>query len=259
MSLQVSNEAKKKEPKVITARTFLQIARDFTRPLDALREAVSNSVDAKATKIYVKVWEDQKEPGGELVIEISDNGEGMNERGLEAFFNLGDSTRVGDDGTKLEGSIGEKGHGTKTYFNSRQIEVYTATKDGKSIYAVMDEPLRDLLQLKPLEYLCDLNPNFHIQQGTQVIIRGFNQNVKRDFSHRILLDYMLWFTKFADFSWLFEVPEVQNRDESAHYKKGPRIYLHGLGYDGEWEEVGFGHYFPPECVKMSELKAKNTN
>ncbi len=103
-----------KTPTVVAARTFLQIAKDFTRALDAIREAISNAIDAHATKIWLRVWEDKKMPGGELVIEIRDDGDGMDEAALEAFFNLGDSTRVADDGTKLKGYIGEKGHGTKT-------------------------------------------------------------------------------------------------------------------------------------------------
>ena len=104
-------KSRNKTPKVIAARTFLQIARDFTRPLDAIREAISNALDAHARNIHLKITEDKTMPGGELIIEIQDNGDGMNENGLDAFFNLGDSTRVGDDGLKLGDFIGEKGHG----------------------------------------------------------------------------------------------------------------------------------------------------
>ena len=109
-----ATETLRKEPTVVAARTFFQIAKDFTQPLDVIREAISNAIDAKASEIYISVWEDKKMPGGEIVIEIQDNGEGMDEKGIEAFFNLGDSTRIDSDGAKLESYIGEKGHGTKT-------------------------------------------------------------------------------------------------------------------------------------------------
>lgn len=247
------------EAHVIEARTFLQIARDFTRPLDAIREAISNAIDEHATEIYIKAWEDKKMPGGELVLEISDNGDGMDERGLKAFFNLGDSTHVSEDGTKLGDYIGEKGHGTKTYFNSRQIELFTTSKSGGHFYAVMDEPLKNLLHMKVPPYLYDPNPTSPIPQGTKIIIRGFNQNVKSDFAHRVLLDHIIWLTKFADFGWLFEASRPKRREDSQAYKVGRKLYLHGLGYDDEWEEIGFGHHFPKECTTIGELKKKSAS
>src|SRR4030043_232669 len=185
-----------KRPKVIEERAYLNIARDFTRPLDAMREAISNAMDFHATEVRIKVWENKKMPGGELVIEVQDNGDGMEEASLEAFFNLGDSTHIDEDGTKLEDSIGEKGHGTKTYFNSRQIEVFTTSKSGKTLYALMDEPLKELLQRRLPPYDYDANPTSRLPKGTKAIIRGFNQDVKRDFSHRVLKDHIMWFTKF---------------------------------------------------------------
>jgi len=246
-----------KYPEVKEARTFLQIARDFTRPLDSVREAISNAIDAHATEIHIKVWEDEKMPGGELVIEIEDNGDGMEEEGLEAFFNLGDTTRVSEDGTRLQDYIGEKGHGTKTYFNSRQIEVFTKLKTGSKFYAIMDEPLKELLHMRKPPYLCDPNPSLDMPQGTKVVIGGFNQNVKRDFAHRILRDHIMWFTKFADFSWVFEEGHPQTREESHSFAKGPKLYLHGLGYDKDWEELRYGQFFPTESTKLSVLKKKN--
>lgn len=243
-------------PTVVAERAFLNVVRDFTRPLDAIREAISNALDFHADRVYIKVWEDKKMPGGELVIEIEDNGDGMEVIGLEAFFNLADSTHIAEDGTKLEESVGEKGHGTKTYFNSRQIEVFTKSKSEKSLYALMDEPLKELLQRRVPPYDYDTNPGFSIARGTKVIIKGFNQSVKRNFSHRVLKDHIMWLTKFADFSWVFESSKPKTREDSSAYQKGPRLFLHGLGYDEEWEEIGFGHVFPAEQMSMNELKKR---
>jgi len=194
-------------PQVNKIRTFLQIARDFTKPFDAVREAISNAMDAGAKRIYISAWEDLKMPGGELVIEIEDDGEGMNEESLLKFFNLGDSTRVDEVGQRAKGFIGEKGHGTKTYFNSREIEVFTKIIEEDKFYAVMDNPLMNLLQHQEPMYEYEKNPSLEIKKGTKIIIRGFNNNVKRDFSHSLLKDRIQWFTAFADFSWILEAKQ----------------------------------------------------
>jgi len=255
----LSEGYKPKVPKVVAARTFLQIARDFTWPLDAIREAVSNAIDAHATEIRVRAWEDEKMPGGELVIEVQDNGDGMDELGLEAFFNLGDSTRVMPDGTREAGYIGEKGHGTKTYFNSRQIEVFTTSKDGRHYYALMDEPLRHLLNATVPPYDFDPQPTATVPKGTKIVIRGFNRDVKRDFVRRILKDHVTWFTKCATVEWIFEAGRPRSPEQAQLCKAGPRLYLHGLGYEGTWDEIPFGHYFPPECTSITDLKNKDQN
>ena len=80
-------------PTVDQAREFLEIANDFANPLDIVREAISNSYDAKATEI--NIFFDTIEKYGELVLKIviQDDGEGMNRESLQAFFDLGNSTR----------------------------------------------------------------------------------------------------------------------------------------------------------------------
>lgn len=233
-------------PEVNKIRTFLQIAKDFTKPFDAIREAISNAMDAKAKNIYISAWEDLKMPGGELVIEVVDDGEGMTEDSLKKFFNLGDSTRVDNEGIKVKGYIGDKGHGTKTYFNSREIEVFTRTADGDQFYAVMYNPLLNLLQNKEPMYEYEKNPSMEIKRGTKVIIRGFNQNVKRDFSHNLLRDRMQWFTAFSDFSWVFEEKKPKQREDSQKYANGPKLYLHGL-------DRNFGHDWPSVSAVQKEL------
>ncbi len=246
-------------PQVNKIRTFLQIAKDFTKPFDAIREAISNAMDARAKNIYISAWEDLKMPGGELVIEVVDDGEGMTEEDLKKFFNLGDSARVDNEGIKAKGYIGEKGHGTKTYFNSREIEIFTKATDGDKFYAVMDNPLMNLLQNKEPMYEYEKNPSMEIKKGTKVVVRGFNQNVKRDFSHNLLKDRIQWFTAFSDFSWVSEEKKPRQCEDSQKYASGPKLYLHGLGFEWDWDEVGYGHEFPVECTKMSELKKKNEN
>jgi len=113
------------KPEVNEASEFLEISSDFGDPKEIIREAISNSFDAKATEIHISAVIDKSVGEDELVITISDNGEGMGEEELKYFFGLGFTNRKKLDklGKKITEAIGEKGHGTKIYFNSRRIEV----------------------------------------------------------------------------------------------------------------------------------------
>src|SRR5438105_12303214 len=91
-------------PRVNEAREFLEIAKDFKDPREIIREALSNSWDAGASKATLK-FSLIHIPGTrrkKIMVEISDDGEGMNavprEAGkpseIESFFNLGDSHKA---------------------------------------------------------------------------------------------------------------------------------------------------------------------
>ena len=107
---------------VNAANVYRNIITNFSDPLEFVREAISNSIDAAATKLSVFI--DQLiGPTGqpEIRITIKDDGNGMDEARLKRFFNLGDSEKsavkndADDEGERL---IGEKGFGTKIYLNS---------------------------------------------------------------------------------------------------------------------------------------------
>jgi len=101
-------------PRVNEAREFIEIAKDFKRPQEILREALSNAWDANASTINVTIEGAKAATGSKgrkkqmLNITLQDDGDGMNQTELGYFFNLGDSH-------KPTGSIGTKGHGTKIY------------------------------------------------------------------------------------------------------------------------------------------------
>lgn len=235
-------------PEVDAAAEFLEIVSDFRDPRDAVREAISNAFDAGANTISVQVRIEKFEGDDELVLEFEDDGAGMileagaesDTPNIKAFFDLGRSTwRAG------ERYIGKKGHGTKTYFNCRQIEVYT-WRDGKEIYALMDSPKRFLSegQVPPYKYEETSAPKD--KHGTRIVMRGYNRNVTRGFSHRELRDFILWFTKFGSVE--LELGQVKNRDK--------KLRLTGLGRDEE-EVLEFGHIFPPENYNLRELKRED--
>ncbi|MBP0049062.1 ATP-binding protein [Marinobacterium sp. AK62] len=220
-------------PAVDETQEFIEIANDFSNPLDLVREAISNSYDAKASKI--KICFDVVKKYGESVlkIEISDNGAGMTSEQLQNFFDLGNSTRRDD----IE-SIGEKGHGTKVYFNSEKIEVETS--DGSNgLHATMDSPFRKLFDREiPVAHVVSKEG---VKKGTKIVVWGYNNNRRDKFTHDILKDYISWFTKHGS---------VEN--QFFDFKTPVTLELKGLGEE-EFETIQQGHYFPEDSKDINKL------
>src|SRR5258707_13834868 len=119
------------KPKVNEVKEFIEIANDFSNPLDLVREAISNVFDAFATRIQILFSTISERGEDVLLIELLDNGEGMVEEGLQSFFDLGNSLRRDNPNT-----IGEEGLGPKVYFNSKHLEART-TRTGIAFHALM--------------------------------------------------------------------------------------------------------------------------
>jgi Histidine kinase-, DNA gyrase B-, and HSP90-like ATPase len=235
-------------PQVDPASEFFEIASDFRDPRDAIREAVSNAFDAKATNISIDVQMRPHKGEDELVLQIEDDGQGMNATGLdgstptlEAFFSLGHSTRRGDPE-----AIGMKGHGTKTYFNSRSIEV-TTWREGSETYAVMEDPRSHLAQrqLPPYDYETKPEPS-GMRTGTRIVVSGYNRNQTKGPSHEELRDFVLWWTKFGSVEKEFGL--LTNATK--------KLSLGGLGRQ-ILETVDFGHKFPLENFDIKKLRQKD--
>lgn len=224
------------EPKVDSAQEFIEIALDFSNPLDLVREAISNAFDAEADNIVLEFSVIQEYGEKVLKIEIEDNGTGMDEKGLASFFDLGNSLRRGD-----ENSIGEKGHGTKVLFNSRKIEVITV-KDEKKYHAVMNEPSRELFERRIPKVKVTIDDDETVPSGTSICIWGYNNNRRDKFTHDQLKDYILWFTKFGSIEREFGI------------EKNSNVKLKFKGIDRrDFEELEYGHVFPKESKKVSDL------
>lgn len=226
-------------PKVDETQEFIEIANDFSNPLDLVREAISNSFDAKAKNIAIS-FEVVKEFGEKLLkITLEDDGTGMDKNGLQSFFDLGNSLSRGK-----EENIGEKGHGTKVYFNSSKIEVETSN-NGAAYHAVMDEPIKKLFNREiPEVDVKSISSNG--RDGTKIIIYGYNNNRRDKFTHDNLKDFIFWFTKFGSFEK--ELGIEKNKDVSLRLK--------GLGRK-EFEEISFGHPFPDESASVDKLFEKH--
>lgn len=232
-------------PEVKPAAEFLEICNDFTEPREIAREAVSNAFDAGATVIKITVHIDRTHGIDELVTTFVDDGHGMDQMAFKAFFSLGASTRRVMDarGFKSSGAIGEKGHGTKIYFNSRRIEVKTI-KDGEMVCGTMEDPHQKLQrgEMPLVEY--SVQPTT-APNGTHVEVRGYNNNSQAGFGHAALKDYILWFTKFGSCEHLLGRNSFDN----------VVLHLTGLGYtDSESERLTFGHPFPHENTNLAALK-----
>ena len=160
-------------PKVDSAQEFMEIAFDFSNPLDLVREAISNAFDAKAKEIGLDFSVINEYGEKILKITLTDDGTGMDQEGITSFFDLGNSLRRDDENT-----IGEKGHGTKVYFNSAKIEVRTF-KNGKEYIATMLNPNKQLHDRVIPEVTVNVLDNTENNKGTKITIWGYNNN-RRD-------------------------------------------------------------------------------
>jgi len=223
-------------PTVDEAQEFIEIATDFSNPLDIVREAISNAFDAKAKLIDISF--DVIKEYGESVLQIrlEDNGEGMDKGGLQAFFDLGNSLHRNDPD-----SIGEKGHGTKVYFNSTHIHVET-TNNGITYKATMEDPFRKLFDREIPSVSATEESTPEKLSGTIVLIKGYNNNRRESFTHEIIRDFVIWFTKFGSVEAPFGIDQ----------HKDVQLLLKGLNRD-EPEELTYGHYFPENSANMTRL------
>jgi Ser-tRNA(Ala) deacylase AlaX len=222
-------------PAVDATQEFIEIANDFSNPLDLVREAVSNAYDARATEIWISF--DVIKQAGESILRIilKDNGSGMCAQRLQNFFDLGNSSRRDDPA-----AIGEKGHGTKVYFNSRRVELLTC--DGTSAHhAVMVEPFAKLHNREIPIVIVNERTIVDVNRGTTITLLGYNNSRRDKFTHQILKDYISWFTKHG---------AIENGSEDS--RRPVQLMLKGLGAE-TWEKIRQGHFFPEDSVDINKL------
>lgn len=219
---------------VNAANAYRQIITNFSNPLEFVREAISNSIDASATNLTVIV-EQSPGPTGqpEIRIILKDDGKGMDARTLERFFNLGDSEKSESktDSEDQEHPIGEKGFGTKIYLNSRRIEVRTRDKvSGLQLKAVSHGHLERIYDSTGTPPQYDVAQEDHGIDGTEIRIFGYNHNDGSKLNHDQLKDYILWFTKFGSIEPLLW-PVFPKYASTKTRLGGLKLHLRGLGFD----------------------------
>ena len=245
------SERKTGTPQVKEAKSFLEIVQNFTDPREVMREAISNALDWGASIIKITVYEDATRSDKELVIKIWDDGLGLTKERFFAFWNLADCPGLHRDefGRKMGERVGEKGHGTKTFWKCRQIEIESISREETGsdwhVLGEMKEPINTLMQGKIPDYEYAEEPGQSKETFTEITIKGYHAHSKETFRHETLKDYIQWFTKFGSIELELEI--------DTH--KGKVIELQGLGRI-EPEPIPFGHSFPSVSNNVKQLRQR---
>ena len=226
-------------PEVNQEAEFLEIAGDFGDPLELLREALHNAMDWGATIFYIIITVEMIDGKDTLVIELRDNGVGMNEEKISKnFWDLGNSASKGD-----QSKIGEKGHGTKIYLRSEKIIVHTS--DGTDSYEAVCDGAFASLNSQKMHRPKVRKSSEKFERGTTIRLEGYNQNDMKLYRQNIIKDYLYWKTKLGSF---------ENQLE-GHTEKDFRVYLQALDVT-EPEELKMGHIFAEENSNVNKLFAE---
>ena len=229
-------------PQVNPEAEFSEIVNDFGNPLELLREAISNSIDAGASWIEIKFSVREIDGAPKSVITIADNGSGMTEDVIKRdFWGLGYSSSRERKVNSTESVIGEKGHGTKIYLRSENVRVYTQNKHG-ALNSECARPLANLSQKKMHEPKWQSTKKLWDHTGTEVEIIGYNGNERSKFIKDVVKDYILWFTKVGSIEKVFDQKQFENFS----------VKLMCLDQD-DIEVISFGHIFPDENSNIEKL------
>lgn len=160
---------------VSEAHILRQAVLNTSSSIELLREAVSNSIDAGAQSIDIRL----ESIGGDIWnITMQDDGNGMEEAHLRAYFNAGETVK--DFSTKSGNtiSIGEKGLGSKTAFVARRIHIESRRFDNQTHVLVgeMVDPLSELSSGRMPTYTAQLDPPGFtpslMAKGTRILLEG---------------------------------------------------------------------------------------
>lgn len=231
-------------PQVKEISIFKEIAQNIVNPLEIIREGISNSCDADAKNISIITYRNEL---GEFVIEMRDDGKGMNFEEIHRFFNLGDSNK------DLIG-IGEKGLGTKTYYKSNNIMITTQSKEGIVYQSIMNKPWKKLNDNIIPQYTIEEIESENAIAGTKIIIEGYIvDNPEKYFNFDTIKDYILWFTAggsfktfFSNYSQLYKL--IKNMQVA------PRIFINDRILNLEAEIAGTHQFSPPQEIPESDME-----
>lgn len=244
--------------KIITSAEFREIMNDFTNPLELIREAIQNSIDENANKIIITVRNDNTSSGKSLNIIIEDDGDGIVPDKFENFFDLGNSTKV-DDPDK----IGEKGHGTKIYYNSNKVTLETWVQY-KKYKGELITPYKKIFENYDLDYTdpVEVENSENKEKGTRITIEGYLKNTSDspldNFSHPAIKDYILWFTGIGSIKGQFITSDKEPVVLLSSYDSTQKSLQSEFNFSVDskgYELISFGHLFPStELVKDKDLK-----
>ena len=264
------------EPVVKQAHAFLEISQDFTTPADIFQESISNSIDAYAQRIWLRAAVEMRRGRETVVIDMSDDGLGMNRRSIEAFFNLSDSVKPAAPpaGKPARRMTGYKGHGTKIYYNSDQLEILSYDGIAPPIFCCVIDPRGQLAERKvPLVQIEELDDkafqtrrtewglqDLADRSGTSIRVIGYHGNSKNGLEHDRLRDFIRWFTRWG--SWEPKLRAATNTTSTEVQDLiDCSLFLRGLGKEPnptDYEKLAFGHVFPAgDCSDIRILRSKD--
>jgi len=242
-----------KTPQVNEVNEFIEIASDFEDPLEVIREALSNSYDADATQVDIKIEQDDE---GRNTLIIKDDGHGMDEDDLSSFFDLGNSNK--DD------AIGYKGHGTKIYYKSDKIRVETI-KDGKRIESIMDQPWAMLNNRELPTYSVDKTDKDEPSR-TRIEVHGFRAGQGFDpqqLTYNKIEHYIKWKTIGGSTAWYFNddphemeisvelSPMIDDTRDPIETDNRLKFPAENLDPDGEFVAEEMCKHYPPRELNVT--------
>lgn len=111
-------------------RTFSALRELGYSSYSAIADLIDNSIDAGAQRVAVFITEQQ----GDIVVEVADDGIGMDESRLD------EALRLGSDTSRVENDLGKFGMGlvTASISMSKKVEVFTRHEGGELLYGGFD-------------------------------------------------------------------------------------------------------------------------
>lgn len=230
---------------------------NFHRPLELIREAISNSYDAGANNISILVKRQLWEGNQRWILRIWDDGKGMvrDEKPtnqyigtFKDFFKLGGSGR--QDVIEYN-PVGEKCLGIKLAFRSDFLTVKSWAGEGFPVWtAKCNHPWASIFNHK----MPDIEYESHTPEGcdhtfTELEIVGFYDNDGSHFQADEIEDYIRWFTKWGSFETrIKEYLSKEKELSELHIGKLRPVPLGYVTLDAPGattpRKITFGHPFP---------------
>ncbi len=256
-----------------------QIIKDFSSLLEIFREAFANALDSGAKKIFCRVYFNRTVFGDELIIDIWDDGDGLDENHIPNFLGVAMSTNITEDFMKVKGKYGNKGHGTKIYYNSKRVQI-VSKKNGVEFGVNLEDAVKQLKESGQCQYSdilrgeeLEMHLPEEFESGFFVRIvgprHGSGKKSWAEIEHTNLRTYIMMKTVFGTIQTIFE-RELREKDI--------KLYLAGCGVDafyGKYAEqeqtvdplpkfekidgviyevISLGHYFPEERYTEESMR-----
>lgn len=146
----------------------------YSNHYSALSELIANGLDAKATEIKVII--DQKDGEEKSLIEVLDNGHGMNFTDLEYYTRLGVDRRVEHKAHSSESNenliMGRKGVGKLAgFYRSKGYRLGTKAKDSDVYFYEIMEPTTPEDQKKPIAFTKVDESHFQSSKGIELFAK----------------------------------------------------------------------------------------